>query len=724
LSIHVDLLEELPLLVFVDDETLRRVFQIAQSPDGPDAPLVDLVALVESPRLCDLMDELAESPLAAHPEASCMILRELVPGLRHATGCVEIGDVPQRLFNLLGRHHALGYQCLSTLRLRDLLYAWEGAGVKSAGALLAEAIDVGLRSSLAAHRHATSSRESESVARANEPATDPTHVASGDLVHSHGGDLCAGYRPSEAEIAVVVSRLMSRLPSSYAEIADRRLLAPGKKPTLETLGQEMGVTRERIRQIERKAEQHILQETGRSEFAALQIEANRLRNQLGSACMFDQLSQEWPHPIEPRAAGDRSSFPGRLLLWLAGPYVVRGEWLIRRESGESLEHRTLGVIEHHLVDGMGDLQVILEALGDLGIRESARYSWLQCVKGYRVLDGTVLAWGASMSDKAAAVLQYRSEPLTAEELAALIGRGVNLRSLKNALMTDPRIKRVGKLNFGLRDWKDDEYTTVSDEIAEEIARQGGEATIAHLVEVISPTYGVSEASVRAYASSRRFIRTRRGALRVASPDEICATTRPVHLTKGCYLLDESWSVRVRITGETLRGSGTSVPESFIALFGIRPNEAKELSSDYGAVKVSWGHMFAYLGSLRCAVEELRGAEGDLLFVKAVAADRLEFDLVRQAAVGDLSSPSQLAALVAWGGLGPRAEPLACVCHAMGLVGPAAADSLSAATRIRARRELELLPLVEPDIGQPTGQDAMDEILSLLGCELGAQENRA
>jgi hypothetical protein len=134
------------------------------------------------------------------------------------------------------------------------------------------------------------------------------------------------------------------------------------------------------------------------------------------------------------------------------------------------------------------------------------------------------------------------------------------------------------------------------------------------------------------------------------------------------------------------------------------------------VNVSWGYMSAYVGSLRSTAEALMAIEGDLLFVKAMSPDRLEFELIRESELGDLSTPSHIAALVGWGGLGPSADPLVAVSHAIGFDEAAGTDALSAATRIRARHELELLPVVEEDSSRAAGESAVAEILDLLGCE--------
>jgi hypothetical protein len=330
----------------------------------------------------------------------------------------------------------------------------------------------------------------------------------------------------------------------------------------------------------------------------------------------------------------------------------------------------------------------------LDIREPIQIRWLDSQKDLRVIDDHVLRWASRMSNKAYAVLRHQDAPMTAEEIAAVIGGSVNLRSFRNQLTDDPRLQRVGKAEFGLPQWGQDEYTSISDEIADEIARQGGEARRAHLVESIAESRGVSATSIRAYLNSRRFMRVGRGIYRVASADEISAETRPMHLTRGCYRLARYWSVRVTVSSDTLRGSGTPVPESFAAHFGVLPGGHRFLSTEFGPMRVAWGQMTGHLGSLRRVVEGLSADEGDLIFVRAVGMDQLDYELVRRSALTDPCVENGLAASVAWGGLGEGAEPRVAICNAIGFADPANTDAATAGERIRQRRELELLPVFE------------------------------
>jgi hypothetical protein len=501
-------------------------------------------------------------------------------------------------------------------------------------------------------------------------------------------------RLSDAEVASAYASLTATLEPRQHEIALARLFAVGKRPTLDDLGARWGVSKQRAKQLEEEAEVVLRRELRAPASAALNTAARALRDHVGVVCQTPDLEACLPYAFRMPDTTAPEERPGSLLLWMAGPYRQRGDWLVHEQKAGVLAKRTLEVVDDLMIDDLADTDIACAALAELDIREPIQIRWLDSQNDLRVIDDHVLRWAPRISDKAYAVLRHHDSPMTAEEIAAVIGGTVNLRSLKNQLTDDPRLQRVGKAEFGLPQWRQNAYTSISDEIADEIERQGGEASRAHLVESIAESRGVSATSIRAYLSSRRFMRVGRGIYRVASADEISAETRPMHLTRGCYRLARYWSVRVTVSSDTLRGSGTPVPEGFAAHFGVLPGGHRFLSSEYGPMRVAWGQMTGHLGSLRRVVESLGADEGDLIFVRAVGMDQLGYELVRRTALTDSCVENGLAASVAWGGLGEGAEPRIAVCNAIGFADPANTDAAAAVERLRQRRELELLPVFE------------------------------
>jgi RNA polymerase sigma factor (sigma-70 family) len=64
-----------------------------------------------------------------------------------------------------------------------------------------------------------------------------------------------------------VRRAVAQLPESQRRVLELRFGLDGDAQTLETIGKELGVTRERIRQLESDALAHLEAELGSSDIA-------------------------------------------------------------------------------------------------------------------------------------------------------------------------------------------------------------------------------------------------------------------------------------------------------------------------------------------------------------------------------------------------------------------------------------------------------------------------
>jgi hypothetical protein len=393
-----------------------------------------------------------------------------------------------------------------------------------------------------------------------------------------------------------------------------------------------------------------------------------------------------------------------LLLWLAGPYAVRDDWLYIAAADPF--HATAKVLDRMTRDGAADLEDVWRAFEELGVRQDLWRDWLSVVPGYREYEGQVFKWRGSLADKAESVLRLSGEPLTKDDLADLIGDSCNKRTLSNYLLSDPRFLRRGLRHFGLREWGGEEYSTIVDEIEQEILRQGGEASIETLVDRLTRMFGVSESSVRQYAAGPRFARTRAGLIRVRTSDEAIPgrTIRPIELTRRCYRLKKGWALKISVSPDTLRGSGTMIPAGVANHIGIGPLGKSQLHSRYGIVTYSWPSLQPTVGSLGRVVQEMRAEVGDHIFMEFVAAGRVEFSHLSRGALEANDGFERLALEVGthldqWDG-----DIVAACAHALGLQG---AQQIGASgyhkralltaicRRFRVRGEEDLVRLLPP-----------------------------
>ena len=365
-------------------------------------------------------------------------------------------------------------------------------------------------------------------------------------------------------------------------IVRERLIVLGRRVTLDELAKPRAVTRERIRQIEGRLTKrlHALAST----HAALARATRRVREDIGLAMLLAHLPQAGG--LADLRLTSLDSDESRLLLWLAGPYDKVGEWLIRRPAQQAIE-ATRSALRRLTEGGPVGVPVAETDLMGMGLVSSELSEWIVSVGGFRINGDKVTRWGGSMADKAEVVLRLSGAPLDRGELASRLGPGTNWRSMTNQLYGDARFKRTGVRHIGLADWDHDEYTGVADEIAQEIERQGGEAQLDHLISHLSTTYGVSDASVRAYASGPRFERSPMGAIRLRTEPRVRVAARPLEMTRGAFLVGGLWGFRVRVNDQHLRGSGTAIPEGIAAIFGVEPLGAVELNSEFGDVRLAW-----------------------------------------------------------------------------------------------------------------------------------------
>lgn len=114
-------------------------------------------------------------------------------------------------------------------------------------------------------------------------------------------------------------------------ILDERSLAIGSRSTLEALGARFGVTRERIRQLESRALERLDALLADNRTSPLRRVAKELASTLGTAS-----------PSAAVGSVDSLDFRSRLLLWIAGPYHLDGDWLVK-ERGEQSERSSITV---------------------------------------------------------------------------------------------------------------------------------------------------------------------------------------------------------------------------------------------------------------------------------------------------------------------------------------------------------------------------------------------
>ena len=429
-------------------------------------------------------------------------------------------------------------------------------------------------------------------------------------------------------------------------ILKNRVLVDERPETLAHIGERLGVTRERIRQIEKEAIKR-LEQLRSPEYRPVMRRANFLRKKLGTVVPKGENSVDdvltWVvadlEPDFPR------SFAQQVFLWLAGPYKSRKGWLTADSRiVVKSEDALLRCESNHALIAREDART---ALNELGIRETYHMAWIDHLKIFWRVEGGLLCVQGTILDKAEKLLRYLDRPATADEIVELIGSS-SVRSVRQRLMDDPRFWRINKQSqFVLAGTVGyDEYTGIIDEITQELESCGGSATVEHLVEKIATTYGVKPTSVLAYLSTPLFVRNESNVVSLRQNEEVTIAT-DIRKTADCYRLKDGWAWRVRVDSQLMKGSGRLFPNAFARELGCELGQKIQVSSRFGAITISWpmgSTTGATIGSIRTALEGLDAAIGDYVFVVSHNG-RIKFLLLRQHELETQNATARLARFV-------------------------------------------------------------------------------
>jgi hypothetical protein len=435
--------------------------------------------------------------------------------------------------------------------------------------------------------------------------------------------------------AVDESSWESLLAMPYRErrIMELRTRRPaGQRETLDQLGRRFNLTRERIRQLEGRVHEALETRIAGPEGLAFRHLARRVMREIGDVsdpAAVDQLltlavantSHDGNGELELRKA---------VLRDLAGPLIEIGGLLWSARGRERLED----LERHYSSAAPGDAleeRPLAAAMNELGGNADIRDRILDHL-GLRACNGSLVVWRGSMADLAVSCLAAHARPMSIDEIHGELGYDRNPRSLAGRVQTDPRIIRLGRDSYGLREWGGEEYAGILDGIERAIAEAGGAVDGGDLVVRLAARFGVSENSVRAYAKDRRFIRRADGtiALRTAEDPEVPIGARPIELARGVVRLDGVWHLRVVVDPEVLRGSGRPMARSVALEAGIEPDLTLGFEYDGGTVLFSWGAIQPSLGSVRGVALAHSCVESDLLFLPLDGPEPRPVRVVRSA----------------------------------------------------------------------------------------------
>ena len=414
----------------------------------------------------------------------------------------------------------------------------------------------------------------------------------------------------------LAERLFANMDERQQTIYRRRVIDGA---TLEVVGGELDVTRERIRQLQLKAETQIASALRTSPFTLLHWRAADLRSSLGTTAPVAHDITRLALDKSLRGANSHAAEVLRpLILRLAGPFRDRDGWMTLEQAD---------MPDPVDIEAMADEFGVLpradacDWLAAHGVRPEFHDAWLDHSGRFRHDGDGLLVWSGTVVDKCVALLAALGGPEDTESLVALVGEGHSVRGVRARFFEDERLVRVNRTDWALRAWGMEEYTGIVEEIAQRIEEAGGDIEVAAVVREVVRQFDVKENSVLAYTAAPMFV-VEGDRIRLRTGNEPIDVGGSLENCAGAFRSSErSVSLLIPVDAELLRGSGRPLSGPVAAALGVSPGRPRSFLHAAGAISVTWpmtSAMGPSLGSARIMATNAEATAGERV--------RLDFDL--------------------------------------------------------------------------------------------------
>lgn len=308
-------------------------------------------------------------------------------------------------------------------------------------------------------------------------------------------DLAAvtGGRSLTRELLDGLGDLRSELDPRWSLILERRLFR--RKPeTLEAIGQVLGVTRERVRQVETRLKARVKDLSGRRPRVLAAALATRLDPVLPTRLLDRELAGLFEGATHTDAA--------------LACRIIRSSLGYRERDGIALNPLAVEVVEalrgraRQLSDdaGLFDEEALQADLPDPSWQ--AHWPLLVELCGFHRIDGLLGLRNTKKAGVKAAVLRIGR---VATKLEISERCGLTVQRTTSYLSSLKGVVRADRTHWGLAEWIEDAYDGVAGEILQRIDEDGGVTRVERLFEELPRLFGTSEATIRAYLGAAQFV---------------------------------------------------------------------------------------------------------------------------------------------------------------------------------------------------------------------------
>ncbi|WP_158230727.1 sigma factor-like helix-turn-helix DNA-binding protein [Frankia sp. CcI49] len=343
------------------------------------------------------------------------------------------------------------------------------------------------------------------------------------------------------------------------DILTRRILAFGEVPTLGELGVVWGCSRERIRQVETKLDDHVAAFRSRWNDLAPAFEPLRAviwpTRSFELACMA--MGSGLAHPTAVAMAAARS----------AGPWNHQQGWTSHPSLKARLDEARLRVR-----DGADEVGLLPEDapshLDGLFATTDDRDKYLHSILGITRLSG-YWALRETLRARVLAALRRLGRPATKEEIAEFAGLNPEEQDIGGTLSNIDSVVRADKTHWGLREWVDEAYDGIVAAIGRRIDANQGSIAVATLLDELPHQFGVKASSIMAYLATSVFV-VADGVVRRAEGDSFVPSS-PTRWAD-TFRIDGLWGQRIRLEERHFRGYSMKIRFDVAYANGVRPND--------------------------------------------------------------------------------------------------------------------------------------------------------
>lgn len=404
---------------------------------------------------------------------------------------------------------------------------------------------------------------------------------------------------------------LSSAEPRVAYLLSKRVFALGDQPTLQDIGAEWGLTRERVRQLEVKARESVDRVFGPSLETAAGLMGPATRyvlptSRLGLVARL--LTTSLANADQVAAA----------LLQRSGPWIHSAGWSYHEILAQAVSDGRSAVKdaadEHGLLHDDAPSH-----LDGLFASDEDQLHYFRSAMGTHDLNGF---WSVrdTLRSRIAAALKRIGRPATKAEIAEMAGLDPDAK-VGSTLSAIAGVVRADKERWAYASWVDDPYDGIAGEINQRIDAHAGSVSVASLLDELPRRFGVLESSVMMYLQTPAFVvvegfvsRAEVGSFNAAPPSKWFDAFR----------VEGVWGQRVQIEQRHLEGYSLKVRFDIAYANGLRPGCDLKVPIDgaIGEASVIWRAHDASrgidVGRVSEAIQALGFRAGDFVLVMPTA----------------------------------------------------------------------------------------------------------